>query len=194
MPIIDRQRSWSARRQCIANLTRKDDVNAYPVALHDRYIAEKMSLGEGSRAGGREVRMSGHRRLAAVGAVAALALVGAAGSGFAATPQKIYRDLADNGRLDGTYTRAEIERAFNLRQVLRTDKQPTTTPRKPIAVAPAGEAARPPRAAKRSERRVPFSALDVALLVAGGGPLLLIGAGLRRRIVSRASEPHAVSS
>jgi hypothetical protein len=41
---------------------------------------------------------------------------------------------------------------------------------------------------------VPFSVLDVALLVAGGGPLLLIGAGLRRRIVSTRSEPHAVSS
>lgn len=136
--------------------------------------------------------MSGHRRLAAVGAVAALALLGA-GSAFAATPQKIYRDLADNGRLDGKYTRADIERAFNLRQVLRTDEQPTT-PRKPIAVAPAGEAAQPVRAAKRSERRVPFSVLDVALLVAGGGPLLLIGAGLRRRMVSTRSEPHAVSS
>jgi hypothetical protein len=193
MPIIDRQRSWSACRQSFADLTRKDDVNAYPAALHDRYIAEKMSLGEGSRAGGREVRMSGHRRLAAVGAVAALALLGA-GSAFAATPQKIYRDLADNGRLDGKYTRADIERAFNLRQVLRTDEQPTTAPRRPIAVAPAGEAAQPIRAVKRSERRVPFSVLDVALLVAGGGPLLLIGAGLRRRMVSTRSEPHAVSS
>ena len=193
MATIDRQRSWSARRQCFANLTRKDDVNAYPAALHDRYIAEKMSLGEGSRAGGREVRMSGHRRLAAVGAVAALALLGA-GSAFAATPQKIYRDLADNGRLDGKYTRADIERAFNLRQVLRTDEQPTIAPRKPIAVARAGEATQSPRAVKRSERRVPFSVLDVALLVAGGGPLLLIGAGLRRRMVSTRSEPHAVSS
>jgi hypothetical protein len=152
-----------------------------------------MSLGEGSRAGGREVRMSGHRRLAAVGAVAALALLGA-GSAFAATPQKIYRDLADNGRLDGKYTRADIERAFNLRQVLRTDEQPTTAPRKPIAVARAGEATQSPRAVRRSERRVPFSVLDVALLVAGGGPLLLIGAGLRRRIVSTRSEPHVVSS
>lgn len=28
---------------------------------------------------------------------------------------------------------------------------------------------------------LPFSGLDVALLVAGGGPLLLIGASLRRR-------------
>jgi len=137
--------------------------------------------------------MSGLRRLAAVGAVAALALLGA-GSAFAATPQKIYRDLADNGRLDGKYTRAEIERAFNLRQVLRTDEQPTTAPRKPIAVAPAGENAEPPRAVKRSGRRVPFSPLDVALLVAGGGPLLLIGAGFRRRVVSTSNEPHAVNS
>jgi hypothetical protein len=136
--------------------------------------------------------MLGHRRLAAVGAVAALALLGA-GSGFAATPQKIYRDLADNGRLDGTYTRAELERAFNLPRVLRTD-EPEASPRKPIGVAPASEVAEPPRAANRSERRVPFSALDVALLVAGGGPLLLIGAGLRRRIVPRPSESHAVSS
>jgi len=122
----------------------------------------------------------------------ALALFGA-GSAFAATPQKIYRDLADNGRLDGRYTRAEIERAFNLRQVLRNDEQPTT-PRKPIGVAPASEAVQPPRAAKRSEGRVPFSVLDLALLVAGGGPLLLIGAGLRRRIVSTQNEPQAVRS
>lgn len=124
--------------------------------------------------------MSGHRRLAAVGAVATLALVGA-GSAFAATPQKIYRDLADNGRLDGKYTRVEIERAFNLPQALRTDAQPAA-PRKPIAVPSASEAAQSPRATRRSARRVPFSALDAALLVAGGGPLLLIGAGLRRRM------------
>jgi hypothetical protein len=125
----------------------------------------------------REVLMSVYRRLAAVGAIAALGLVGA-GSAFAATPQQIYRDLADNGRLDGVYTRADIERALNLAPVVRTDAfQPA--PRKPIAV-PAEEASSA-RAAGRSDRRVPFSALDAALLVAGGGPLLLIGAGLRRR-------------
>lgn len=122
--------------------------------------------------------MSVYRRLAAVGAIAALGLAGS-GSAFAATPQQIYRDLADNGRLNGAYTRAEIERALNLPPVVRTDAfQPA--PRKPIAVP--GEEAQSSRAASRSDRRVPFSALDVALLVAGGGPLLLIGAGLRRRI------------
>jgi hypothetical protein len=30
-------------------------------------------------------------------------------------------------------------------------------------------------------RKLPFSGLDLALLTAGGGPLLLIGASLRRR-------------
>jgi hypothetical protein len=29
---------------------------------------------------------------------------------------------------------------------------------------------------------VPFTGLDVMLLLAGGGPLLLIGVGLRRRL------------
>ena len=122
--------------------------------------------------------MSGYRRLAAVGATAALGLVGP-GSAFAATPQQIYRDLADNGRLNGAYTRAEIERALNLPPVVGTDAfQPA--PRRPIAVP--AEEAQSARAAGRSDRRVPFSSLDVALLVAGGGPLLLLGAGLRRRV------------
>ena len=31
-----------------------------------------------------------------------------------ATSQEIYRDLADNGKLDGRYTRVEIEQAFDL--------------------------------------------------------------------------------
>ena len=136
--------------------------------------------------------MSGYRRLAAVGAVAALALLGA-GTAFAATPQEIYRDLADNGRLDGKYTRADVERAFNLRQVLRTDKPPATA-RKPIGVSPSAEGAPAPAApSRRPERRVPFSALDVALLVAGGGPLLLIGAGLRRRGPAAPPEAPVVS-
>ena len=58
----------------------------------------------------------------------------------------------------------------------------------------AGQSARPPEeppsrtggsapAAERAEtgRKLPFSGLDLALLTAGGGPLILIGASLRRR-------------
>lgn len=142
--------------------------------------------------GEREVGMSGQRRLATVGVVAMLTLL-AAGSAFASTPQQIYRDLADNNRLDGNYTRAELERAFNLHQVTGTDKPKPQVPRKPIGVPAASEGVQAPRATTRSERRVPFSALDAALLVAGGGPLLLIGVGLRRRVAPAPDEAPVTS-
>lgn len=166
--------------------------------------------------------MSINRRLAVVGAVAAVALAGT-GSALAATPQKIYldlgdnrqldgqytrselvraarevisqriyQDLADNGRLNGTYTLAEIERALTLNQVLRTDRPPAAV-RKPIAVPAASEAAPAPKISKRSEPRIPFSALDAALLLAGGAPLLLIGAALRRRLAASPSDAPVVS-
>lgn len=131
--------------------------------------------------------MSFHRRLGAVGAIWVLALV-AAGSAFAATPQTIYRDLADDGRLDGTYSRGDIERAFDLKPVLGTDSHP----RKPIRVPQATEAVAAPQATGKADRRIPFSALDAALLVAGGGPLLLIGAGLRRRRLAEPSKAQVV--
>lgn len=107
----------------------------------------------------------------------------AAGPAAAATPQQIYKDLADNGKLDRQYRRADIARAFNLERVIRTDRQPAT--RRPAAVTP-----RLTSAGKRSNRRVPFTGLDLALLTVGGGPLLLIGIGLRRRVAAPA--PKAV--
>ena len=48
-----------------------------------------------------------------------------------ATSQEIYRDLSDNGKLDGRYTRAEIERTFALPRVVGPDAR---LPRKPIAI------------------------------------------------------------
>jgi hypothetical protein len=95
--------------------------------------------------------MSGERRLAAVAAVTLLALA-CAGTAFAATPQKIYRDLTDNGKLDGTYTRAEIERAFKLSPAGRAERRPAAV-RKPIAVPAASEAVPEARARGRSDRR-----------------------------------------
>lgn len=106
-----------------------------------------------------------------------------AGPALAVSPQKIYRDLADNGRLDGRYSRADIARAFNLDRVVRTDANAPT--RRPAAVT-----ARP-EPAKRSGRKIPFSGLDLALFTVGGGPLLLIGIGLRRRL-SPAARPAGV--
>jgi hypothetical protein len=105
-----------------------------------------------------------------------------------ASPQRIYKDLADNGRLDGRYSRADIARALNLQRVVRTDRAelaPAT--RKPVAVVA-------PKPARKSDRRVPFTGLDFALLAVGGGPLLLIGLGLRRRVAPAARAPEIVGS
>ena len=113
-------------------------------------------------------------------ALSALTFVGPT---LAASPQKIYKDLADNGRLDGKYRRAYIARAFNLERVIRIDRQPPT--RRPAAFTP-----RPTSPSRRSSGRLPFTGLDLALLTVGGGPLLLIGIGLRRRVTAPA--PKAV--
>ena len=116
-------------------------------------------------------------------AVLAMLLV-AAGPAAAATPQQIYKDLADNGKLDAKYRRADVARAFNLERVIRTDRQPAT--RRPAAVTP-----RPTPPGEHSSSRLPFTGLDLALLTVGGGPLLLIAIGLRRRVTAPA--PKAVA-
>jgi hypothetical protein len=114
--------------------------------------------------------------------VGALALA-CSGTAIAASPQRIYKDLADNGRLDGRYSQADLARAFNLDRVVKTDPSESTVRPAPTG----GEAA----SSNRSGRRVPFSGLDLALLTVGGGPLLLIGIGLRRRIAPAASRAGA---
>ncbi len=98
-----------------------------------------------------------------------------AGPAAAASPQRIYKDLADNGKLDGRYSDADITRAFNLERVVRTDQRPPAQAESRVTVTPT------PRVTK-SSRTIPFTGLDLALLTVGGGPLLLIGVGLRRRL------------
>jgi hypothetical protein len=130
--------------------------------------------------------MRAQRPVLVIVTAAAMALVGA-GVASAASPQTIYKDLAHNGRLDGRYSRADIARAFNLDRVVRTDR------REPGLVRPAATI---PRVAptKQSERRVPFTGLDLALLIVGGGPLLLIGIFLRRRVTPAAAEAGVARS
>src|SRR5919201_2243054 len=74
--------------------------------LHSR----KEESGDVKGQGGVMVRQ---RRWFAQGvtAVAAAALIGAPGA-LAATPQQIYKDLADNGRLDRTYSKSDLQRAL----------------------------------------------------------------------------------
>ena len=102
-----------------------------------------------------------------------------AASAGAATPQQIYRDLADNGRLDQTYSRADIERAFGSNPSIPAYAKPEralTRPQAPavqpvVRTAPADDG-----------HSLPFTGLDAALFGAVGAPLLLLGAGMRRYV------------
>ncbi len=110
-------------------------------------------------------------------ALAALALLAFAGPTAAATPkkicnatpQKIYGDLADNGRLDRRYCAADINRALHSPSLRPYDKPSPPKPSPKVIPAPATDS-----------RSLPFSGLDLALFGGVGGPLLLIGASLGR--------------
>jgi hypothetical protein len=119
--------------------------------------------------------------------VVASCVLAFAGPASAASPQTIYADLADNGKLDGRYSRADIARAFNLERVIRTDAQLRPT-RRPASATPSRDPA------AQTDRRIPFTGLDVALLILGGGPMLLIGLGLRRRLAASAGQPRVVGN
>ena len=99
-----------------------------------------------------------------------------AASAGAATPQQIYRDLADNGQLDRPYSRADVDKALNnpsLPAYARPERASRTPQSRPApAVAP--------KASVDDGLSLPFTGLDLALLGAVGGPLLLLGAGMRR--------------
>jgi hypothetical protein len=114
---------------------------------------------------------------AALTAATALLLVGAAA---AATPQqtsqRIFADLADNGRLDGKYTRAQIDRALHTPSLRGYEVPTRPVPiRRPVSVRSAE-----PSAEASRRLSLPFSGIDLALLGAVGAPILLLGASLGR--------------
>lgn len=110
------------------------------------------------------------RRCATWGVTACATLALGVGVASAATPQQIYRDYADNGRLDHTYTKADLQRALR-------DAAQQGYPN--VGVQGAVQQALGAKAVKTSGG-LPFTGLDLGLLAAGGGLLLLTGAGLRK--------------
>jgi len=117
---------------------------------------------------------------AALALAAALAVLSLAGGAFAATPQevsqRIFADLADNGRLDGKYTRAQIDRALHTPSLRGYEQPPRPTPiRRPASVRSG-----PPSAESGGGLSLPFSGIDLALFGAVGAPILLLGASLGR--------------
>jgi hypothetical protein len=110
-------------------------------------------------------------------ALATLVLLALATPASAATPQqisqRIFADLADNGRLDRHYTDAQISRALHSAPLEDYERPGQSRPKAdpaPRALPPAG-----------NERgALPFSGLDLALFGGVGAPLLLLGASLGR--------------
>jgi hypothetical protein len=121
------------------------------------------------------------------------ALIAASGA-FAATPQEIYRDYADNGRLDGTYSPADLQRALKNAAVEQYGK-PTTGGLKPAveeetggstAGGTAGGQASEGASPVQSSGGLPFTGLDLTLIVLGALGLIMLGAALRRVAKQRA--------
>jgi hypothetical protein len=106
-----------------------------------------------------------------VGALIALLVVPLA---WGATPEQIHRDLAD-GTLDGTYSQADLQRALANPTVSGYDN--------------AG-GGRIQQGAVGDEEvgalgALPFTGLDLALLVLGGVVLIALGLVLRRIVAAR---------
>jgi hypothetical protein len=124
--------------------------------------------------------MMGIRVIVGIVVLAGLATVGAQ-SAAAATPGQIYRDYADNGRIDGAYSTADLQ-AAQTNAAVQGYGNPNVTVGFKSAVATRIAAKRPaaPLGAASVRSTLPFTGIDLALLVAGGAGLLLLGAALRR--------------
>lgn len=115
--------------------------------------------------------------------LAVAALLGAP-TALAATPEQIYRDFADNGKLDSNYDVADLQatlqspivQGYGENEVV-TELRPTI--RRQIA---AGEQ---PLEETVERGGLPFTGLDLALLTAGGLFLLAFGISLRRLAKAR---------
>lgn len=118
------------------------------------------------------------------GAVLAVILAAgfAAPAAFAATPEQIYRDFADDSSLDGTYGVSELQAALQSPVVQGYgDEEVVTGLRPAIQSQIAAQQQQPPTLGTvRESEGLPFTGLDLALLTAGGLFLLAFGVSMRR--------------
>jgi hypothetical protein len=157
----------------------------------------------------------GRNRIVAASTVLFAAAMIAATGALSATPQDIYSDYADNGKLDNEYTPADLERVLKT-ATLQGYAPPTDEGLKPeveeeidqgngkpaveeeidqptgggttgggTAGGTAGSAAgsAPP---PQSSGGLPFTGLDLSLILVGALGLILLGAALRRVARQRA--------
>jgi hypothetical protein len=149
--------------------------------LRIRFIGSKMRF-EYGRDGNKPEGKGDLMARGASAALAALLVLAFAGPAAAATPQTIYKDLADNGRLDRHYSQRDINRALHTSSLRRyqLDSSSAQPAPKPLVV--------PAQSSPEKSKAIPFTGIDLALFVAVGGPLLLLGAGLGRVVRLREQE------
>lgn len=112
--------------------------------------------------------------------------------GALASPETIYKDLADNGRLDAAYTQAELE-AYLRSAAVQGYGNPVVSNPQPAAVKGAQSPSRqtrtaqpaataPPQAPLQETAQaetLPFTGAELGLFAIVGGALLLGGFALR---------------
>lgn len=130
------------------------------------------------------MRRRGARHLVAAVVVALVGLL-VSTAALAASPRQIYADFADNGRLDATYTRADLEAALRnatlggYEDAGTVGRMKTQIKRKLGGGAPAGAQDQLAQTGSAGGA-LPFTGFDLALIVGGALFLLALGGGLRR--------------
>jgi hypothetical protein len=103
----------------------------------------------------------------------------AAPAAHAATPEQIYRDFAQDRRLDGQYSVSDLEAAQQSPIVQGYPDDAITTELRPV-IARQIAAQQQPLEEAVERGGLPFTGLDLALLTAGALFLLAFGVSLRR--------------
>lgn len=112
------------------------------------------------------------RRVLLVVTLTAVIFVALSGVALAATPQQIYNDYVDNGKLDGTYTDAELRAYLNSAYVHQYGDVTKTIELDTLV-----------KRILASRDRFPFTGFEIALMAVG--VLVLAGAGVGLRQLAR---------
>ncbi len=118
-------------------------------------------------------------RSTVLGLVALLALM-AVSIAASASPREIYADYADNSRLDQTYSASDLRKALSDTTIQGYGSPTVKAGFLPAVQQQLGVLGRAGGGSSSSGGTLPFTGVDLALLTAGAGLLLLFGVGFRR--------------
>ena len=104
---------------------------------------------------------------------------------FGATPSEIYKDFADNGRLDANYSKADLKRAVHDASVQGYGSPVVVVKMKQKKKPTGGVKGKktPPAAGVKAKGGLPFTGAQLGLFTVVG--LALVGSGLLLRLTGR---------